>query len=55
MATLDKKATKEAIIEKARSSDNMSINIEKFNETVNTPKDILDACKFCRMEPIYKN
>jgi len=50
---LNKQATKAAIIEAAKSNTSMSIDVTAFNMKINSEKDILNACTFAKVEPIY--
>jgi len=50
---LNKKATGNKIISHANSSISMSIDAKAFWQKFKTDKDFLDACEFCRIEPIY--
>tara|TARA_R110000772_G_C13310268_1_gene440096 strand:+ start:25028 stop:25192 length:165 start_codon:yes stop_codon:yes gene_type:complete len=53
MATLNKVRTKNAIIKKAQASFGMSIDVDGFKKKIRTNADILEACVFVRVEPIY--
>ena len=50
---LNKTETLNAIIEHCKASVFISIDVEGFKKIVKTEKDILEACEFCRIEPIY--
>ena len=50
---LNKKKTGERIIEKCKSSNTMSIDEVGFWEKITTVADFKEACKFCRVEPVY--
>ena len=51
--TLDKIATKKAIVRKAQSAIHLSIDEHAFDRKIQSVKDIKEACVFVRIEPIY--
>jgi len=51
---IDVRATQNAIIEKATSSRTMSIDVKEFRKKITSKEDLEEACKFVRVEPIYK-
>lgn len=51
---INKSATKQAIFDKCDSTFGLSIKKELFDSRIITDEQYLEACKFVRIEPIYK-
>lgn len=51
---LNKEATGNRIIAKCKSSKTMSIDVDGFWKKIKTVADFKEACKFCRVKPVYE-
>ena len=50
---LDKEKTKDKIINHVKYTKGMTINEKAFKAGFRSKKDILEACEFCKVDPIY--
>jgi len=53
---LNKEKTVQKILDKCNTSDDMSINVDEFNEMLkqgDAEEFIVDACILCELEPVY--